>query len=376
MYEYKENKSNSTDNINYEFNINLQLFNEDSSQEKTELPTQRKLKKAREKGQIFKSKDIIDNVSILTSLVLIKIFTPYFSNQFTNYFNQIFNSFDLNTIESKNIKLIFELTLLTFLKIIIPFLFILLITGIIANIAQVGFLYSTEVLKFDLKKLNPISGLKRMFSKRSLLETIKMLAKFLVIVLFILFDFSDKLFSVHNLIFLDINTSSSLMLSEIFSYLLKVCIILFIFSFVDYYFQKKFYIKDMKMTKQEIKQEYKEMEGDPFIKGKIKEKQRQLTLNTLMTNTKDSTVIVTNPTHLSVGIRWEMGMPAPLITIMGSDSTAMKIRSIARDNDIPIIENKPLARALYNECEMGQYIPNEYWALVAQVLNYVLSLKS
>lgn len=358
----------------FSFDIDLQLFNDDSSQEKTELPTQRKLKKAREKGQIIKSKDIVDNVTILASLIVIKIMIPFVKSTFNNYFEVLFLKYGLETINSKAINSIFQFTLLTFLKISVPFLVAILIVGVVSNIAQVGFLYTTEPMKFDLKKLNPISGIKRIFSKKSLLEVFKLIIKFSIIILFLALDFSNKIISSNNLIFFDINSSVSLMFSELFNYMIKVSAILFVLSFVDYYFQRKFYIKDMKMTKQELKEEYKQMEGDPFIKGKIKEKQRQITANTLISSTKEATVIITNPTHLSVGIKWSSGMPAPIITIMGSDSVAMKIREIAKENYIPIVENKPLARALYNECDIGEYIPNEYWALVAQVLNYVMNL--
>lgn len=358
----------------FKFNIDLQLFNE-SSQEKTELPTPRRLKKARDKGQVFKSKDIIDNIVLLTSLLCIRFMTPYMSQEFSKFFSKLFSSVELHDYSLYTVTTIFQLTSITFLKITLPFLAIVLISGVIANIAQVGFIYSTESLKPNLKKINPISGFKRLFSTRTLLESFKITIKFTVIVLFLVFDFSGKFLSSSNLITFGLSTSTSLMFEELFLYLLKVVAILFVFSFVDYYFQRKLYIKDMKMTKQEIKDEYKEVEGDPFIKGKIKEKQRELTMNTLISSTKDSTVIVTNPTHLSVGIRWEQGMIAPLITIMASDSVAMKIREVAKENNIPLVENKPLARALYNECEAGEYIPNEYWALVAQVLNYVLNLK-
>lgn len=368
-------KIDLNDNI-FSFDIDLQLFNDESSQEKTELPTERKLKKARERGQIVKSKDIVDNVTILASLILIKIMLPFAKSTFHNYFEVLFLKYVSNGINSKTINAVFQFSILTFLKIAIPFLIAILIVSVVSNIAQVGFLYSNESIKFDLKKLNPISGIKRIFSKKSLLEVFKLIIKFLIIVLFLVLDFSNKIISSNNLILFDINYSISLMFNELFSYMIKISFMLFVLSFVDYYFQKKFYIKDMKMTKQELKDEYKQLEGDPFIKGKIKEKQYEITANKLLSSTKDATVIVTNPTHLSVAIKWSKGMPSPIITIMGSDSVAMKIREIAKDNNIPIVENKPLARALYNECEIGAYIPNKYWALVAQVLNYVMNLSN
>lgn len=340
--------------------------------EKTEKPSKRKLHKARERGQIFKSKDIIDNVSILAAIFLLKAFTPFLQTQYTKLLESLFNP-ELFTISMTNLFKALLFGCIFLLMITVPFMFIILVINIIANLAQVGFLVSKESFKVDFKKLDPVSGFKRMFSKKSLLEVCKFLIKFTLIVIIVGNNIKRDFIGINNLVLHTLRTSTSLMFDKIFSISLKVILIMFVLSFVDYFFQRRFYMDDMKMSKQEVKDEYKELEGDPLLKGKLKEKQREIATSTIVKAASEATVVVVNPTHIAICIKYELGMTAPITTAIARDNIALKIKEIAKENNIPIIENIPLARALYCDAEVDQIIPSKYFRAIAELLVSIMN---
>lgn len=341
------------------------------SSEKTEKPSKRKLTDARKKGQIFKSKDIIDNLTIIAALVSIKFFAPYIQNQYALFIQQLFSK-NMLEVKVENMIKCFNISILFFLKITLPILFSILLVSLIANYAQTGILMSSQAIKFDLKKIDPIQGFKRIFSKKSLLEVIKFIVKFGVISFVISADIRENIQTTNTLVFFNANVSLSLMLDKLFSLILKIIMILFMFGFVDYFFQRKIYFNDMKMTKKEVKEEYKQSEGDPLLKGKIKEKQREISTNSMIKATSEATMLIANPTHIAVCIKYEVGMHAPIITAMARDHVAQKLKEIAKENSVPIIENKPLARALYNDGEIDHPVPTEHFRAIAEILVAIL----
>lgn len=342
------------------------------SSEKTEKPSQRKLANARKEGQIFKSKDIVDSLGIIIALFFIKYFAPYISNEYNKYLQVVFSK-DVLTISMKNLGTILTETAIIFLKFTLPLMLLLTVISIVGNIAQTGFMFTPKSLKIDIKRIDPISGFKQMFSKKSLLELIKFILKFIVIALIVYSDVLDSLTLTTNLMFHDLHTSTYLMLNNIIDALTKIALILLLFSFVDYILQKRFYLKDMRMSKQEVKDEYKQTEGDPLLKGKIKEKQREITSNALIKAAKDATVTIVNPTHIAICIKFETGMEVPIVTAIARDNTALKLKEISIENNVPIVENIPLARALYNDAEIDKPIPYEYFRPIAEILVSIMT---
>lgn len=267
--------------------------------------------------------------------------------------------------------------LLSFMKIFIPVGFIIMIFGVIGNLIQSGLLLTGEGLKPQLSKLNPINGFKNMFSLKALGNLVKSIA-IISILLYIGYSFMNKNFE-------GIMKSSDIYLPYLLNTIIeliksllgKICLAVVVIAIADYAYQRFTHNKELKMTKQEVKEEYKQMEGDPQLKGKIKQKQREISNRRMIQAVPSATVIVTNPTHISIAIKYEKGVDAtPIVVAKGADIVAFKIREVAKENDIPIIENKPLARLIYKEVEIDQEIPEKMYQAVAEVLVAVYKIKN
>ena len=348
-----------------------------STDDKTEEATPKKKKDARKKGNVPKSKEVSLALTLVGFTILIGILTPYLVDNFrmilTNFLNIDFKM-DINyrTLQNLNIQ-----SLIFFFKLFLPIGAIFLILGIIANLAQTGILFTGEGLKPSFSKLNPINGFKNMFSMKSMGNLMKNIL--IIIVLgFIGYGFiKDNYIGILKLSNIYIPTLIYTVKDILYSILLKISIALVVIALLDYLYQRYTHKKDLKMTKQEIKEEFKQMEGDPQIKGRIKQKQRQLATQRMMQKVPDATVILTNPTHLSIAIKYEQGKSkAPIVVAKGADYVALKIREIAKENDIPIIENKPLARLIFKKVEIDQEIPEEMYQAVAEILVAIYKMKN
>lgn len=308
----------------------------------------------------------------------IKLLSKYLYQNFSIALNRFFTFYyylgDLD--KTGGLKSAFYYSIELYMRLVIPLLFVSALASILANYLQVGFLFTLKPLAPNFNKLNPIEGFKRLFSKNSMVELIKALAKILLIAYFI-FDFFKKNYhSIPKLLDMDINNSISFIGNSIISIGFRVSIILLILSLFDYGFQIWEYEKNLKMTKQEIKEEYKQTEGSPQVKSKIKEKQRQLALRRMMAEVPKADVIITNPTHLAIAIKYDLTIAeAPFVLAKGKDLIAHRIRETANKNTIPIVEDKSLAQILFNSVDIGQQIPEELYQAVAEVLAYVYSLK-
>ena len=253
----------------------------------------------------------------------------------------------------------------------------IMIAGIVASLMQTGFLLTGEPLKPKFSKLNPISGFKNMFSKKSFVDLLKNLAVVTVIG-FIGFlyvrDNYDKILQISNTYLPSLGGQVQDLVVGIF---FQVSVVLVIIAAADYFVQFKFHQKDLRMTKQEIKEEYKQMEGDPQIKSKIKQKQREMATRRMMASVADATVVITNPTHLSIALKYEEGNnEAPKVVAKGADLVALKIKEVAKENDVPIMENKPLARMIYEQVDIDREVPQEMYQAVAEILAMVYKLKN
>ncbi len=353
--------------------INLQLFSE-----KTEKPTPKKRRDAREEGQILQSKEVNTVVILFSCFLGLKLFGGFMSEQLKKFMVDIFT--EISNVEvflnPNNLMINFLNISTIFIIISSPILIVAFLSSLIINYFQVGFLFTTKTLKIKFNRLNPIEGFKKIFSKRALVELVKSILK-VTLVGYIAVKYANS--QVTRVIkyssmepFESFINFSNLM----YGFVIRILGILLVLAIMDYFFQWREHEKNLMMSKQEIKEEYKQTEGDPFIKGKIKEKQRKIAMSRMMQDIPKADVIITNPTHYAVAIKYDKDkFDAPYIIGKGVDIIAENIKKVAKENMIPIIENKPLARAIYDSIEIGDIITEDLYEAVAEVLAYVYSLK-
>lgn len=361
---------NKTYRFNF-FKLDLQLF----AGEKTEEPTAKRKADARKKGQVGRSQEVNAAFVLLVGFLILRLLGGNAIAEIMNYSTYIFGNLNAD-INEESIMQMFIGMIILLAKTSMPLMVFIMIIGLAMNIAQVGFMFTTEQLQFNPGKLSPISGFKRMFSKRSLVELVKSLIKIVIIGYFVFSYLSDEIFQIPKLIYMDLMAGLNKMSDSIFTLAFKIIGVFMIMAAMDYAYQKWQNNQDLKMSKQEVKEEFKQQEGDPKIKGKIRQKQRQMAIARMMQEVPKADVIVTNPTHFAVALKYESGMSAPIVVAKGQDLVAQKIKELARESRIPIVENKPLARAIYAAVEVGGVIPQELYKAVAEVLAYVYRLKN
>lgn len=353
--------------------FDLQLF----SEEKTEQPTPKKMKDAREKGQVVQSKDFNSAVSLLAVFFAFSLLSGYLLKNIIQFMHQTYDlipTLDLFFV-SGDIDLFLDHALMFILKVSMPLLLVALVTGLAASYAQVGVLFTTKPLVPKFSKLNPLKGLKNMFSSRALVELFKSVAKAGLILFIAITYVQDRLSEIIQTLQLDLGHIVLLMWSIIYNIVIRCAIVLFLIAIIDYEFKRRKNKKELMMTKQEIKQEYKQSEGDPQLKAKIKEKQRSMAMSRMMQQLPQADVVITNPTHFAVAVKYDVSLAdAPIVVAKGQDLIAMNIKRIAGEHGIPTVENVMLARALYAEVEIGETIPPDMFEAVAEVLAYVYSI--
>ena len=355
------------------FVFDLQLFADDGG-EKTEEPTGKKLSDARNKGQVAKSQELNAAFVLFIGFWSMKILGSITYREIAGYTTYIFSHLN-TTVDTETVMRLFISIVTVLLKTSFPIMIAIMIVAFAINVVQVGWHFTTEPLGFDLGKLNPINGFGKIFSKRSLVELLKSLFKILIIGLFLYENLQDEILQMPKLIYLDLSAGLAKIADIIFMMAFKICAIFFAMAILDYMYQKWEHHESLKMTKQEVKEEFKQMEGDPQIKGKIRQKQREMAMSRMMQEVPKADVIVTNPTHFAVALRYADGMRAPEVIAKGQDLVALKIKEVAREAGVVIVENKPLARALYAAVEIGGTVPPELYKAVAEVLAYVYHLK-
>lgn len=358
---------------NYTYHINLQLF----SGEKTEDATSKKKSDAREKGQVFQSKEINTAIVLMAIFWALKTFAHFMLNQLLGFTTTIYKNylFDEGTFTPEGIIIVFYKMIITVSIIVIPITAIALITGLVLSYAQVGFLFTTKTLEVKLSKLNPIEGFKKLFSKKSVVELIKALIKIFIVGYAIYSYVVDQIISIVTLPNASMGEIVAFMGDMVVSIAYRAGGVLLVMAFFDYVYQRWSYNNELKMSKQEVKEEHKQSDGDPQVKAKIKEKQRQMAMNRMMSEVPDADVIITNPTHYAVAIKYDREISdAPFVSAKGKDLVAQNIKKIAKENNVQIVENKPLARTLYADLDIGDIIPEDLYQAVAEVLAYVYGL--
>ncbi len=351
------------------------------SGEKTEKATAKKRRDARNRGQVLKS---IEVNTAFCSLVIFGFMYLFFEQYITGLAEMMGTA--LGSVATLSATTVWDAPLLTTVylqvlqlvaPIILPILLCAFLSGVAINVAQVRFLFTTKPLIPSLSKINPISGFKKLFSLKGLSELIKSLIKVIALG-YILYREYQEIITIYPWIMSgDLREIIIGFMERIFMIAIQMSFVLAIIALFDYLYQWWQFEKDLKMTKQEVKDEFKQQEGDPKIKGKIRQKQMQMSAMRMMEQVPQADVVITNPTHYAIALKYDLAVAAaPIVLAKGQDFLARKIKETAQENSIEIVENKELARSLYQFCEIGDQVPPDLYQAVADVLVYVYRLKN
>jgi flagellar biosynthesis protein FlhB len=364
--------------------FSLQFFAKDGpGGEKTEEPTAKKLSDARNEGQVAKGKDLTSAVMLLVLFMVLRFTVGNMGEGFIECFNKNYTQIgDLFTSTHGEYNMQYTIALiqsaaLDMLKLLIPFFGIGFIIAIVIELAQVKWKPTSKPLQPKLSKFNPINGIKRMFSVRTLVSLIKQVVILVVIFIVVYNKLKSRMSDIYMLYDIPLISAIMLLGDIIFDIGTVICVIYTIIGIADYVFEKRKFRKDMMMTKQEVKDEWKNTEGNPEVKNKIRQKMSEASRRRMMQAVPEADVVITNPTHFAVALKYEQNKgKAPVVVAKGEDYLAAKIKEAARENNIEIVENKPLARMLYYNVELDEEIPPELYQAVAEVLAFVYNIKN
>ncbi len=349
---------------------------EDSFQDKTEPASPKKKEDARKKGDVAKSREL-SSTALLTAGIIYMFFnakdmTMTLGNNIRKSFSQIPDIISNEEFASTIISGV----LTDFLLLVAPIMIVLLVVSVLTNLLQTGIIFSVEPLTPKASKIDPIKGLGKVFSKRSLVELAKSILKIIIVGSVAFYALKGEISRMIPLLFQE-NAQIFALLGELaFKVLVRCCCVIMILAILDFMYQKWEHEQKLKMTKQEVKDEFRQSEGDPMVKSRIRSIQREIARRRMMEEVPKADVIITNPTHLSIALKYKAdeGMTAPVIVAKGANNIAFKIREIAEKHNIPMMENKPLAQNLY-KLEIGTEIPPQFYQAVAEILAYVYGLK-
>ena len=347
------------------------------AEERTEPASARKKEEARKKGQVSKSVEVNSALALVFGLLIINFAGGMIGQQIAAMARSIFANASNFEITRATLHSMIAEGFMLIGYVVAPVAIGLMVVGLVANIAQVGFVFSVEALEPKWHKLNPLSGMKNIFlSRRSLVEVAKGILKVIVVGLVAYFALDSLMSESVVLVDADLQAVFGFMVKGAMSVGFKAALAMLVLAVFDYAFQRFDYERSLRMSKQEVKEENKMMEGDPLVKGRIKTIQRQIAYKRMMTDVPKADVVVTNPTHLALALKYDSKkMAAPRLVAKGADLIAQKIKEIALQHDIPIVEDKPLAQAIYKSVDIGDEIPEKLFQAVAQVLAYIYRLR-
>jgi flagellar biosynthetic protein FlhB len=349
------------------------MAGEDS--EKTEEATQSRREDFRKRGQVVHSKELASALLLLASAGSIFILSKFFFSEISEIFRHTLGGDMVQAVRDGDLFTAMKMAGGKMFILIAPVLGISFIISVGSTVVQTGFLNVEDALSPKLEKLNPIEGFQRIFSLRAVVEALKALLKLIFIGAVVLMILKSEVFQLPSVIQFTAQQLVSYLGDVTVRLLSGVGMAMMVLSAADYFFQKWDLDKKMMMTKQEVKEEHKQREGDPMIKARIRRVQRDMANRRMMDKVPKADVIVTNPTHIAIALKYDASLPAPQVIAKGADLIAEKIKEIARQNNIPIVENKPLARTIYKTLKLGQVIPRELFVAVAEVLSYVYRLR-
>ena len=366
-----------------ELQYNLQWFAKDGpGGEKTEPATEKKLREAREEGKVSKSKELTAAFDLIVLFLVLKIFVAVTGSGFISVFEYVYKlmpdflSMYAMDMSAEAVNGFFGEIYRQMLIISWPFFLFGFAITLIISIFQVGWKVSTKPMKPKMDRFNPISGFKRIISKDSIFEFFKSVLKIGVIMYVAYTSIKDHQNDLFILYDIPLGQAIALCGEVVIDAGLKISIVYLVVGIADYAYQKFRFNEEMKMTKQEVKDEYKNTEGNPEIKGRQRQRMREASRRRMMQDVPKADVVITNPTHLAVAIKYEPELnKAPIVLAKGEDYLAQKIRELAKENQIEIVENKPLARMLYANVDVGSEIPPELYQAVAEILAMVYNMK-
>ncbi len=348
-----------------------------STDNKSEQPTRRRLEKAREKGQVARSREVSAAAVLLCGLLVLTYFGQTFLKTLQN---EMLHSFNFHVPADPSITYLSGLLngiSLRVAMVLVPILLAVLVFSLTSNLLQGGFLFTTEPLGFHFEKLNPKNGVKKIFSKNGSVELAKSLIM-LSAVSVICYQVIAKHLSLYpQLVLMDVRKLFHWTTTISYEIFIRVAVLLVVVAIADYFFQRYRFTEGLKMTKQEVKEEFKETEGDPTTKSRIRRIQREMSRKRMMSDVPKADVVITNPTHYAIALSYKMdAMEAPKVVAKGVGFLALKIKELAQDHGIPMVENRPLARTLYKSVKIGEYIPASLYKAVAEILAYVYKAKN
>ncbi|ABC77217.1 flagellar biosynthesis protein FlhB [Syntrophus aciditrophicus] len=345
-------------------------------QERTEEATPKRREEAREQGQVAKSRDLA-SVAILSACLLYFYFgANSFLHQLMDLMKSSFSSLDSSLVTTENIQSLLFSAFYKTITLMTPFLLVVCIAALSSNILQVGFKISTKAIAPKLSKIDPAKGFARLFSLQSLIEFIKSIFKISIAGFVAYLTVKSELVDILPLADSSVWEILVYITGTSFRILLTTCWVLIILALMDYLYQRWEYERNLKMSRQEIKDENKQTEGDPIVKARIRRLQREMAQRRMMANVPKADVIITNPTHLAVALQYDQdSMIAPKVIAKGAGYLAEKIKEIARESRVPLVENKPLAQVLYKMVEVSGTIPDSLYKAVAEILAYIYSIK-
>ncbi len=356
---------------------NLQLFAND---DKTEEPTAKKIEDTRKEGQVAKSNELQSAVILFTAFLSLRLLMGFLSNRLLEVFHTFWQQahvYSTGDFSTNTAHKIITNVLLYVLITILPFLLIFLFVGFMTQRLQFKWEVTTKPLQPKFNKLNPINGFKRIFSGRSLINLLLSVAKVIIFGFLSYSVIKDNMAIFTNAYDKSIEENLGLLFDLILELGTKISAVYLVLAFADLFYQKWKHRQEIKMTKQEVKDEYKNQEGDPKVKSQQRQRMQQASRRRMMQSIPEADVVITNPTHFAVALKYDNNVSnAPLVVAKGADYLAYKIKDIARENNVEIVEDKPLARMLYANVEVGDEIPPELYQSVAEVLAYVYKLNN
>ncbi len=344
-------------------------------QDKTEPATPKKRRESRKKGQVALSREIPTVMILFAGIIFFLWAGGWLFNNLVSFTRDVLRTISYFELKPQSTSALFWQIFYRTIPLILPLMGAVAIAGVIGNVVQIGFMVTGEPLTPKLDKLNPINGFKRLFSMRSLAELVKSIFKVIIIGVVGTLALHKIVDQVPALVQLDVASLLRFIGNSAFLICLYTALVLIVLAAADYVFQRWQHERDLRMTKQEVKDEFKQREGDPTVKARIRSAQREMAMRRMMAEAAEATVVITNPTHLAIALKYDSQLPAPQVVAKGAGHVAERIKAVARENNVPVVEQKPLARALYSMVEIDQYIPAELYRAVAEVLAYVYRIK-
>ncbi len=345
---------------------------------KTEKATPKRRRDERKQGNVSQSKDVVNVIYVFVAFTVIQMYFPVMNENISKYMKEMFREVGFMTdFSNENITKYALDFMVAAVVSVLPVALACMATGVIMHGIQTKFLFTSKVLRPKLERLNPIEGVKKLFSLKNIVELLKNLIKTVILILIVYFLLIEYIVDVIRTMDMGIANAVAFTYELVMNMIVRVTMVFGVVAFLDYLYQRWDYERRIRMSKEDIKEEHKQTEGNPQIKGKIKETQRQMARRRMMQAVPNADVIIRNPTHYAIALKYDTSKnSAPIVLAKGMDELALRIIAVGEEHAVPVIENRPLARGLYEKTELNQEIPQEYYGAVAEILVYIYKLNN